>query len=115
MGAMAVYVDMCLPYPHLERRTGHLWWCHLLADDRAELHDFAGRLEVPRRAFQEHEVRWHYDLPEVLRARAVLLGAAAVDRRTIGLMLRARREALLDALDALDAFDSPGGAVAGRV
>ena len=88
---MTVYVDGCLPYPHLERRTGHLQWCHLLADSREELHDFAARLDVPRRAFQEHHIRWHYDLPDVLRARAIALGARAVDRRTIGLMLRARR------------------------
>ena len=88
---MPVYVDACLPYPHLGRRTGHLLWCHLMADSRAELHEFASRLGLPRRAFQDHDIRWHYDIPEAVRTQAVALGARAVDRRTIGLMLRARR------------------------
>ena len=88
---MSVYVDSCLPYPHLGRRTGHLLWCHLVADTREELHAFAERLELPRRAFQDHPVRWHYDIPQAVRTRAVALGARAVDRRTIGLMLRDRR------------------------
>lgn len=88
---MSVYVDPPLPYPHLGRRTGHLLWCHLLADERDELHDFADRLGVDRRRFQDHLVRWHYDIPQALRLRAVRLGALAVDRRTVGLMLRDRR------------------------
>ena len=88
---MPVYVDPCLPYPHLHRRTGHLLWCHLLADGRDELHEFAGRLGLPRRAFQDHAIRWHYDIPDALRTRAVAIGARAVDRRTLGLLLRERR------------------------
>jgi hypothetical protein len=88
---VTVYVDPCLPYPHLDRRTGHLMWCHLLADTRDELHEFAGRLGLSRRAFQDHDIRWHYDIPEPVRSQAVDLGARSVDRRTIGLMLRGRR------------------------
>ena len=88
---MPVYVDPCLPYPHLGERTGHLLWCHLMADTRDELHAFADRLGLPRRAFQDHAVRWHYDIPLAVRTRALALGARDVDRRTIGLMLRERR------------------------
>jgi len=88
-----IYVDRLVPYPHLHRRTGHLHWCHLLADSRDELHDFAARLGVERRRFQEHEVKWHYDIPEVLRARACALGATTLDLRAVAALLRARRAA----------------------
>ena len=57
-----------------------------------ELHAFAERLGIPRRAFQGD----HYDLPEDHRARAIELGATAVPsrelvRRLIDAGLRRRR------------------------
>lgn len=91
---MAVYVDPLLPYERMVARTGHLFWCHLTADSREELHAFAAQLGVPRRAFQDHPVRWHYDLPASARDQAVRAGAAQVGRRQLGLLLRARRAAL---------------------
>lgn len=50
----------------------------------AELHAFAERLEIPRRAFQGD----HYDLPEDYRAEALRLGAVEVDARVLVRRLR---------------------------
>ena len=57
-----------------------------------ELHVFAERLGIPRRAFQGD----HYDLPEDYRTRAIELGATPVPsrelvRRLIDAGLRRRR------------------------
>ena len=57
-----------------------------------ELHAFAERLGIPRRAFQGD----HYDLPEDYRTRAIELGASPVPsrelvRRLIDAGLRRRR------------------------
>ena len=61
-------------------------WCHLVSDDNLdELHVFAGRLGMPRRAFQGD----HYDLHEDLRADAVVLGAVEVTSRELVVRLRA--------------------------
>jgi hypothetical protein len=55
-------------------------WCHLVSDrDLAELHAFARRLALPRRAFQGD----HYDLDERGRRRAMDLGAQAVPSREL--------------------------------
>jgi hypothetical protein len=68
-------------------------WAHLVSDDSYdELHEFAGRLGIPRRAFQGD----HYDVPDRLRAVAIGLGATAVPsrelvRRVRAAGLRARR------------------------
>ncbi len=50
-----------------------------------ELHAFAARLEIPRRAFQGD----HYDIPEDFRERAIELGAQPVDARDLVRRLRA--------------------------
>ena len=89
---MTCYVDTVREYPHAGLRFTA--WCHLLADDRDELHAMAGRLGVPRRAFQDHAWRWHYDLPGPLRPDAVAAGAREIDLHAVGLLLRARRAAL---------------------
>lgn len=61
-------------------------WCHLVSDQsHDELHAFARRLGVPRRAFQGD----HYDLHEDLRVAAVALGARPVDSRELLARLRA--------------------------
>lgn len=60
-------------------------WCHLVSDDHLdELHLMAGRLMLPRRAFQGD----HYDLHEDLRVRAILLGAHPVTSRELIVRLR---------------------------
>lgn len=61
-------------------------WSHLVSDDSYdELHAFAARLGVPRRAFQGD----HYDIPSSLRGRALALGAQAVPARELLLRLAA--------------------------
>jgi hypothetical protein len=60
-------------------------WAHLVSDaSYEELHAFAGRLGIPRRAFQGD----HYDLPSELRDEAVALGAQAVPGRELVVRLR---------------------------
>ena len=61
-------------------------WAHLVSDESYdELHDFAARLGVPRRAFQGD----HYDIPASLRDPALALGAQAVPARELLSRLKA--------------------------
>ncbi|HEY6738767.1 MAG TPA: DUF4031 domain-containing protein [Actinopolymorphaceae bacterium] len=73
---MTVYVDDMLR----EARVGYVTdrWSHLLADTREELHEFAARLGLKREWFQDHETRWHYDVTEAVRERALELGAQPI-------------------------------------
>lgn len=65
--------------PAVWRWRGELW-SHLVSDvSYEELHGFAGRLGVPRRAFQGD----HYDIPAWLREQAVALGAEPVRSREL--------------------------------
>ena len=91
---MPCYVDAVRSYPEAGLR--HTEFCHLLADTRAELHRMADLVGMPRRFFQDHPWRWHHDLPEHLRPRAVELGAREVDLHTVGRLLRERRAGLGD-------------------
>jgi hypothetical protein len=60
-------------------------WAHLVSDSSYdELHEFAGRLMVPRRAFQGD----HYDIPTEMRTEAVRLGARPVSSRELLVRLR---------------------------
>ncbi|WP_432561274.1 DUF4031 domain-containing protein [Kineococcus sp. SYSU DK003] len=62
------------------------WWSHLASDcSTAELHDFAGRLGVHRRAFEGD----HYDVPDELVPVAVELGAELVTTRELLRRVRA--------------------------
>ena len=77
---MAVLVDPAV-WPWRGQR-----WSHLVSDvSYDELHDFAARLGVPRRAFQGD----HYDIPASLREPAVALGAQAVPARELLSRLKA--------------------------
>ncbi|NHC16151.1 DUF4031 domain-containing protein [Motilibacter deserti] len=77
---MAVLVDPA-NWPWRDRL-----WAHLVSDTSyAELHEFAERLEIPRRAFQGD----HYDVPAELRERAIELGAEPVTGRELILRLKA--------------------------
>jgi Protein of unknown function (DUF4031) len=89
---VACYVDTVRSYPDAGLR--YTEFCHLLADTREELHELADQLGFPRRFFQDHAWRWHYDLPAHLRTEAIKLGAIEISRRDVALMLRARRMAL---------------------
>ena len=71
---MAILVDPAI-WPHRDRL-----WAHLVSDTSYdELHAFAERLGIPRRAFQGD----HYDLPEEMRAEAIALGALDVTGREL--------------------------------
>jgi hypothetical protein len=89
---LACYVDTVRAYPDAGLR--HTRFCHLLADSRAELHAMAGVLGIPRAYFQDHPWRWHHDLPEALRPRAIELGAVEVTMHDVGTLLSRRRAAL---------------------
>lgn len=76
---MAILVDQAV-WPWRGRR-----WAHLVSDESYdELHLFAARLGIPRRAFQGD----HYDVPVEYRDRAIELGAEAVDARVLVRRLR---------------------------
>lgn len=80
LGGVAILVDGAI-WPW----RGRLW-AHLVSDTSyEELHTFAVRLDIPRRAFQGD----HYDVPTELRERAVALGAQAVSGRELISRLRA--------------------------
>jgi hypothetical protein len=89
---VACYVDTVRSDPGSGLR--YTEFCHLLADTPDELHAMADALGIPRRFYQAHPWRWHHDLPEHLRARAVELGAQEVTMHEVGALLRARRVAL---------------------
>ncbi|HEY2044704.1 MAG TPA: DUF4031 domain-containing protein [Jatrophihabitans sp.] len=89
---MSCYVDTVRAYPEAGFR--YTDFCHLLADSPDELHTMADALGVPRRFFQEHPWRWHYDLPAHLRAQAVTLGAVEVTMHFVGSLLRDRRNTI---------------------
>ena len=71
---MSVYVDDAVTLWRGRR------WAHLMADTLDELHAFAGRLGIPRHAFQNKTSGAHYDVPAELRERALALGAVAISR-----------------------------------
>ena len=77
---MTVLVDAAI-WPFEGRR-----WAHLVSDASfEELHEFAERLGIPRRAFQGD----HYDVPTEYRERAIDLGAQPVVSRVLVRRLRA--------------------------
>ncbi|MFG2513161.1 DUF4031 domain-containing protein [Streptomyces sp. NPDC048584] len=71
---MTVYID-----PPTWPGHGRLW-SHLVSDlSYDELHAFADRMGVPRRAFE----RDHYDIPQLRYADAVNAGAVEVSSREV--------------------------------
>jgi hypothetical protein len=86
---VACYVDTVRSYPDAGLRFTE--YCHLLADTREELHAMAEAVGMPRRAFQDHPWRWHYDLPGPLRDLAVERGAQVVTMHEVGALLRRRK------------------------
>ncbi len=89
---MACYVDTVRSYPNAGLRFTE--FCHLLADTRTELHVMADAIGMPRAFFQDHPWRWHYDLPEHVRDRAVQQGAVVVTMHEVGALLKRRKAAL---------------------
>ena len=77
---MTILVDPAV-WPWRDRE-----WAHLVSDTSYdELHEFAERLGIPRKAFQGD----HYDVPTELREQAIVLGAMAVDSRELLARLKA--------------------------
>jgi hypothetical protein len=81
---VTVYVDDSgIPADVTDEQTGRTYrgrrWCHLTADTKAELHEFAARLGMQRRWFQDKDRGlWHYDIVWRRRADAIRLGAVAI-------------------------------------
>jgi len=89
---MAVYVDIAIWERHGRR------WCHLLADDDAELHAFAAAMGIERRRFQCKPARpWvnHYDIDEDRRRTAIELGAGELTRREVVELVRRKRASVV--------------------
>lgn len=75
---MTVYID-----PPIWPGHGHLW-SHLISDQSyQELHDFAARIGLPRRAFE----RDHYDVIAERYGAALVEGAKPVSSREIVVLL----------------------------
>jgi hypothetical protein len=99
---MTVYVDNARIPARVGRISGR--WSHLTADDRDELHRFAGRLGLARGWFQtckrspscrpaQRCVHWHYDVTDSKRAAAIAAGAQPIDLHQMADLLAARRAA----------------------
>jgi hypothetical protein len=87
-----ILIDPVRRYPR--GPFGHLDWCHMMtdnlaADGLAELHEMAGALGIPRRAFQWHHKFPHYDLTPARRQIALIHGAVEVSAKE--LVRRCRR------------------------
>ncbi len=80
---MTVYVDDAVTLWRGER------WAHLMADTLDELHAFAGRLGIPRRAFQDKTSGAHYDVTAALRGQAIQMGAVPISRHRDRELVRA--------------------------
>ncbi|WP_202839640.1 DUF4031 domain-containing protein [Luteimonas saliphila] len=80
---MAVYVDDAVTLWRGRR------WAHLMADTLDELHAFAARLGLPRRAFQDKTSGAHYDVSTDLREHALALGAVPISRHRDRALVRA--------------------------
>lgn len=76
---MTVYVDDAI-WKWAGRR-----WCHMLADDIAELHRFAGLLGIHQLSYQgpPKTSAPHYDITGFERDRAIRLGAVPCGREEI--------------------------------
>lgn len=80
---MTVYVDDAVTLWRGRR------WAHLMADTLDELHAFAGRLGLPRRAFQDKTSGAHYDVTAEMRIQAIALGAVPISRHRDRELVRA--------------------------
>ena len=83
---MAVYVDPIREHPPVH---GEAFWCHMVADDEAELHAMAERIGMRREWYQGD----HYDLRPHLRKRALAEGAVEMSMREMARRVGAARKA----------------------
>ena len=88
-----IYVDNLQDFTfstanYLKRVSG--WWCHMWSDTSVdELHEFAARLGLKLRWFQNKPKFPHYDLTPNKRVEAIRLGAKVGSLQEY---LRQRRE-----------------------
>ena len=86
---VAIYVDELRDYHDLMGRGLPGLWCHMITDGNLDdLHEFAMRLGIHPRRFQNHPRHPHYDLMASSRALAVALGAMEVSTAQLGQILR---------------------------
>jgi len=81
---VSVYVDDAFIPARVGRVNAR--WCHLTADTQAELHAFAASIGLRRAWFQNKprtRGRWHYDVTESVRAKALTRGAVPVSWRDL--------------------------------
>jgi hypothetical protein len=72
---------MILVDPIMRHSSGE--WCHMVSDESVEeLHQFAAKIGLKRKAFQSVS-RPHYDLRPSKRRLAVSLGAEEVGKRDL--------------------------------
>jgi Protein of unknown function (DUF4031) len=80
---VTVYLDAVWHTDNSGPRKGRQW-CHLTADTKAELHEFAASIGLRREWFQDDNPEptrmkfpgaWHYDVSATYRRRAVTAGA----------------------------------------
>src|ERR1700742_5164595 len=97
---MTVFVDDFRVPARVGRVSGR--WSHLIADSRAELHAFALRLGLRAEWFQDPveqgkampgtrgAERWHYDVTDSMRTKAIRLGARAISYRDLPVVIDVR-------------------------
>ena len=74
---MAIYVDfVCIEFRGYK-------WCHMLADNLQELHNFAELIEVDKRLFHKNASYPHYDITTQMRDVAIKNGAIVATRKQI--------------------------------
>lgn len=94
---MTIYVDELRDYRAIMDRGLPGLWCHMVTDgDLEELHEFAARLGIGPRRFQNHARHPHYDLMPPSRMLAVALGAVEVSTREMRRILVARSQMIQD-------------------
>lgn len=105
---MTIYVDSVFIAATVKSRKAR--WCHLVTDqyDSAELHPFARKIGLKRAYFQYASPRaiappwrWHYDVTESVRDKAIAAGAVVLPGWELGLIISAKRE-LFEALSEED-------------
>lgn len=85
---MTVYIDDMYRRPM--GQFGRMKMSHMVATTDEELHAMAARLGLQRRWFQGD----HYDVALNKRARAIELGAVAVELRQLAAMMALRKRGL---------------------
>lgn len=71
-----------------EYKYGRMLMSHMVSDNLNELHDFADKLGIAWRHFQDKKGKPHYDICKKMKAKALTIGAKEVDDREIVSILK---------------------------